>query len=301
MSDALDLLESNRKFHIERGKLNLATFQAQVDAEVDLLKARGDFMIKLQEVVALQIKNEKDFVQLTWLHLQAREYRRALADAKRRLTKAQKRQKNLQFAVVRAGWLAAGEALDPGVVSVAWGAFFALVSNLPFNARLELTKIPITAEIRRGNGFIRPRYPGQACEDVPESIGNALQLLEWARARSYVPKAHSAVQGLLAVSLAELATRSEEALLAVKAEVAFAEELLRTRREILWKEGVTMPSGGSVTTKASPKSPPSPTLPQDAPSETMGSTTSPKKASSAKKTTTKNKQEPEKGVAPSSP
>lgn len=293
MSDALDLLESNRKFQIERGKLNLATFQAQVDAEVDLLKARADFMLKLQEVVAMQIKNEKDFLQLTWLHLQAREYRRALADAKRRLSSAQKRQKNLQFALQRAGWLTAGEALDGNVVPVAWGAFFSLVSNLPFDARLKLANIPITPEMRLGSGFVRPRYPEQACDDVPTSIQNALKLLEWARARSYVPRAHSAVQDLLANSLTELAKRGEEALSAVRSEAAFAEELLRVRREILWKEGATKANSFAAPSKPSTKSSPLPVLPPEA---TSNSTSS---SSSVKKGTTKKRKEADAGDPPS--
>lgn len=293
MSDTLDLIESNRKFQIERGKLSLATFQAQVDAEVDLLKARADFMLKLQEVVAMQIKNEKDFLQLTWLHLQAREYRRALADAKRRLTSAQKRQKNLQFALLRAGWLTAGEALDGNVVPVAWGAFFSLISNLPFNARLELANIPITPEMLLGNGFVRPRYPEQACDDVPDSVQNALKLLEWARARSYVPRARSAVQDLLVTSLTALAEHGEETLAAVRSEVAFAEELLRVRREILWKEGTTKANASVGLAKPATKSPPTVVLPPEAPSSSTSS------SSSAKKGTTKKRKEADSGEPPS--
>lgn len=293
MSDTLDLIESNRKFQIESGKLNLAAFQAQVDAEVDLLKARADFMLKLQEVVAMQIKNEKDFLQLTWLHLQAREYRRALADAKRRLSNAQKRQKNLQFALQRAGWLTAGEALDGNVVPVAWGAFFSLVSNLPFNARLKLANIPITPEMRQGSGFVRPRYPEQACDDVPESIQNALKLLEWARARSYVPRARSAVQILLATALTELAERGEETLSAVRSEVAFAEELLRVRREILWKEGAPKVNASTAPAKPPRKSPPTLDLPPEAPSTSTSS------SSSVKKGTTKKRKEADSGDPPS--
>ena len=301
MSDALDLLESNRKFRIDSGKLELAAFQAQVDAEVDLLKARADFMLKLQEVVALQIKNEKDFVQLTWLHLQSSEYRRALADAKRRLSNAQKRQKNLQFALQRAGWLASGEALDANIVPTAWGAFFSLVSNLPFDGRIKLANISITTELRSGNGFIRPRYPEQACDNVPDSIQNALKLWEWARAKSYVPRAHSAVQGLLVTSLTELAARGDESLQTVRAEVAFAEELLRVRREILWKENVAKPTPAVVPTKGANKTPSAPTLPQDGPTSSPTATSLVKKASSAKKATTKKPKEADAGESPSNP
>jgi hypothetical protein len=301
MSDALDILESNRKFRIDSGKLELATFQAQVDAEVDLLKARADFMLKLQEVVALQIKNEKDFVQLTWLHLQAREYRRALADAKRRITQAQKRQKNLQFALQRAGWLVAGEALDAGVVPIAWGAFFSLVSNLPFNGRAKLANIPLTTDLRSGSGFIRPRHPEQACDNVPDSIQNALKLWEWARARSYVPRAHSAIQGLLVASLTELAAHADESLQTVRAEVAFAEELLRVRREILWKENVAKPSPAAAPNKGATKPPPAPVLPQDGPISSPTATSLPKKASSAKKATTKKLKEADAGESISNP
>lgn len=301
MSDALELLESNRKFRIDSGKLELATFQAQVDAEVDLLKARADFMLKLQEVVALQIKNEKDFVQLTWLHLQAREYRRALADAKRSLSGAHKRQKNVQFALQRAGWLISGEALNADIVPTAWGAFFSLVSNLPFNGRAKLANIPISDDMRLGSGFIRPRYPEQVCEDVPHSIQNALKLWEWARSRSYVPRAHSAVQGLLMTSLTELVAYGEESLRAMRAEVAFAEELLRVRREILWKEGVAKPTPNAPPTKAATPAPATPKLPLEAPLGTPKATSSTKKASSAKKATTKKPKEAEAGEAPSTP
>lgn len=303
MSDAIDLIESNRKFQVERGKLQLATFQAQVDAEVDLLKARADYMLKLQELVAMQIKNEKDFIQLTWLHLQAREYRRALADAKRRLSRAQKRQLSLQFAVQRAGWLAAGESLEASVVPTAWGAFFALVSNLPFNGRLKLANIRITPEMRVGSGFVRPRYPERACEDVPSSIGNALKVWEWARARSYVPRAGSAVQGLLEASLRELTEQGQEHVQQLRGEVAFAEELLRSRREMLWKEGVVKPASVSVPPKTATKPPAvvvgsaleTPDLPPEAPRLSTSS------SSSTKKATTKKAKEASGGNGPAAP
>jgi len=284
MSNSLDLLESHRKFYVERGKLNLAAFQAQVDAEVDLLKARADYMLKLQEVIAQQIKNEKDFVQLNWLYLQAREYRRALAEAKRRLAAAQKRQQNLRFALQRAGWLAAGEAIEAHVVPTAWGAFFSLISNLPFDGRSRLANISMSPEMRLGRNFVRPRYPDQACEDAPETIQNALELWKWARARSYVPRAGSAPYTLLETSWKVLASQGEESLQGVRDEVAFAEELLKMRREVLWKEGAQAPKPKTAPApaKTSTKVPPTPSLPQEAPSAATSSSSSTKKGTTKK-------------------
>lgn len=284
MSNSLDLLESNRKFLVERGKLNLATFQAQVDAEVDLLKARADFMLKLQEVISQQIKNEKDFVQLSWLYLQAREYRQALVEAKRRLATAQKRQQNVRFALQRAGWLAAGEALEAKLVPIAWGAFFSLISNLPFDGRSNLANISITPEIRLGRNFVRPRYPAQPCEDVPESIQNALELWKWLRARSYVPRTGSAPYTLLEASWKELASHGEASLQVIRGEVAFAEELLTMRREVLWKEGAraVKPKPAAAPAKTSTKLPPPPSLPQEAPSAASSSSSSTKKGTTKK-------------------
>jgi hypothetical protein len=279
MSDALDLIESNRKFRIDQGKLNLASFQAQVDAEVDLLKARADFMLKLQEVVAQQIKNEKEFIQLSWLHLQAKEYRRALAESKRRLATARRRQANLQEALSRASWLASGEALQGNLVPLAWGGFFKLVSNLPFDGRLQLANLPITADIRSGLGFSRPRFPEQRCDDVPEAIKNTLKLWEWARSKSYLPRANSAGQKLLESSLLTLSKRGEEILLSVKAEVTLAEEILRTRREILWKETAPKTNTAIVPPKTAAA-----TVPPKADTSSKPDT-APKKAAAAKKDT----------------
>lgn len=280
MSDALDLIESNRKFRIDQGKLNLASFQAQVDAEVDLLKARADFMLKLQEVVAQQIKNEKEFVQLSWLHLQAKEYRRALAESKRRLATARRRQTNLQEALIRASWLASGEALQGNLVPLAWGGFFKLVSNLPFDGRLQLANLPITADIRSGLGFSRPRFPEQRCDDVPEAIKNTLKLWEWARSKSYLPRANSAGQKLLESSLLTLSKRGEEILLSVKAEVTLAEEILRTRREILWKETAPKTNTAIVPPKTAAA-----TVPPKADAAQKKADTAAKKVTSSKVTT----------------
>jgi len=236
MSDILKSIENAREYQLDQSKFNLSVFQAQVDAEVDLLKARSEFLMKIQQVIAQQIKNEQELVRLAWMRLQASEYRLALTAAKRRLALAMRRQQKLETALHRLSWLGSGESLAANLVPLAWGGFFTLVANLSFDARFRLSSLPVEGSMRSGLAFAFPRKPDSQCDDAPESINNALALWHWARTKSYVPRSMSASQQLLANCLIDLARGGEEVLTAVRNETLLAEEMLRARREPLWKE-----------------------------------------------------------------
>lgn len=229
-------LENSRRFQLDVSKFQLDVFKAQVDAEVDLLRARADYLLKMQEVIAKEIKNEQEVTRLAWMRLQLREFSQELADTKQRFIRASARQRKIELAVKRIALFAWGEAIDPQLVGIAWSGFFTLLGSLSFESRMRVAGLTISQEERAGSSFSHPRSAGDLCQTAPESVTNALALWSWARALSYIPRSGGNAQLKLIETVKTMAESGSLILEQLRNETQIARERLEEKQSSLWKE-----------------------------------------------------------------
>jgi hypothetical protein len=229
-------LENSRRFQLDVSKFQLDVFKAQVDAEVDLLRARADYLLKMQDVIAKEIKNEQELTRLAWMRLQLHEFSQELADTKQRFIRALARERKIEVAVKRIALFAWGETIDPQLVGIAWSGFFTLLGSLSFESRMRVAGLTVSEEERAASSFSHPRTATELLQTAPESVTNALALWSWARALSYIPRSGGKAQRKLIETLETIAESGSLILEKLRHETQIARERLEEKQRVLWKE-----------------------------------------------------------------
>jgi hypothetical protein len=154
----------------------------KANAEAELLEAQARYEDEKTEELAVLVRAKRDAIQQMELEFWQLNKERHVAKYQQGL---------INRRVGQASLLYRGQALPADWLSDAWEGWLWLLQHANAAISKASREARITDAERAKEDFFSPRKKAEAVEDVPQSVGNPLQLLEWCREQRLVPRTGS--------------------------------------------------------------------------------------------------------------
>ena len=210
-------------------------FNAEVKAQVDLLKAWSEYNLTMMKAFELRARIEVELLKIRIIQDAFNDYRQARARLLQEITRTQTRVAKTADACRWARRYSSGQNLDPDLVPHVWIGMNLFLNDVPIEVEAELTALVVGDQERDGRNFCRNRDPDSACINAPSDAVQARDLIAHLARHSYMPRSGSPTMTYLARVVKFVSTLAAERSNSLSARVAAAQEELKEIRAMNWK------------------------------------------------------------------
>lgn len=221
---------------LDVANFRLKAFQVAGELQLDLLKARADYQLKMMQALERRMKIELDGFELKILQDAYRDLTNTRRADLAKLRILQARAKRQEVAIRRIGMLMLGEMLSGYQCVAGWRGFFYLASQAPVVSVIQFSTLVCESEDRQAMHFYCPARAQGARESAPAQIRHSLALLDWARNQRLIPRIGSPPAQRLSEVVQVMAEGGEELRKDTARQLLEVQESLRQLREANWEQ-----------------------------------------------------------------